>query len=82
LALSRQIAIPATQKLQDVCHAAAARFGWKEAPLLDTLARSERAMRNISLDEGEALDLVRHLHDYSSSLEPAGGAEPEIRAWR
>ena len=81
-ALSRQIAIPATQKLPDVCHAAAVRFGWKEAPLLDTLARSERAMRNISLDDREALDLVRRLHDYSSSLEPAGGAEPEILAWR
>ncbi len=81
-ALSRQISIPATQKLPDVCHAAAVRFGWKEAPLLDTLARSERAMRNISLDDREALDLVRHLHDYSSSLEPAGGAEPEMPAWR
>jgi len=59
------------------------RFGWKEAPLLDTLARSERAMRNISLDDREALDLVRHLHEYSSSLEPpAAGSEPETPAWR
>jgi len=82
LALSRRLTLPATQKLPDVCRAAAARFGWKEAPLLDTLARSERAMRNISLDDREALALVRRLHDYSSSLEPGGGAEPEISAWR
>jgi hypothetical protein len=81
-ALSRQLAVPATAKLADVCRAAAARFGWKEAPLLDTLARSERAMRNISLDDREALDLVRHLHDYSACLEPAGVTEQETPRWR
>ena len=82
LSLSRRLALPLTQRLPDVCHAAAARFGWKEAPLLDTLARSERAMRNIRPDDREALALVRHLHDYSSSLEPGGGTEPEISVWR
>jgi hypothetical protein len=81
-ALARHLAVPTTAKLPDVCHAAAARFGWKEAPLLDTLARSERAMRNINLDDREALDLVRHLHDYSVNLESVGSAEQEIPAWR
>jgi hypothetical protein len=81
-ALSRQLAVPASAKLPEVCRAAVARFDWKEAPLLDTLARSERAMRNIGLDDREALDLVRRLHDYSASLEPAGAAEQEIPRWR
>jgi hypothetical protein len=81
-ALSRQLSVPATAKLPDVCRTAATRFGWKEAPLLDTLARSERAMRNISLGDREALDLVRHLHDYSAGLGTAGRAEPEIPRWR
>lgn len=81
-ALSRKLAVPATAKLPDLCRAAAARFGWQEPALLDTLARSERAMRNINLDDREALDLVRQLHDYSATLEPAGGAEQEIPAWR
>ena len=81
-ALSRHLGVPASAKLPDVCRATAARFGWKEAPLLDTLARSERAMRNISLDDREALDLVRHLHDYSVTVESVGRAEQEISAWR
>jgi hypothetical protein len=81
-ALSRQLAVPPTAKLPDVCRAAAARFGWKQAPLLDTLARSERAMRDIHLDEREALDLIRRLHDYTADLEPQDGAEQETPRWR
>lgn len=81
-ALSRKLAVPATAKLPDLCRTAAARFGWQEPALLDTLARSERAMRNINLDDREALDLVRQLHDYSATIEPAGGAEQETPAWR
>jgi len=81
-ALSRKLAVPSTAKLPDLCRAASARFGWQESALLDTLARSERAMRNISLGDREALDLVRQLHDYSATLEPAGGAEQETPAWR
>ena len=81
-ALSRKLAVPSTAKLPDLCRAAAARFGWQEPALLDTLARSERAMRNISVSDREALDLVRQLHDYSATLEPAGGAEQETPAWR
>jgi len=71
--LSRKIALPATAKLPDICRAAAARFGWQEEPLLDTLSRSERAMRSIGLNDDEALDLIRQLHNYSASLEPLAG---------
>ncbi len=80
-ALSRKLALPTQAKLPDVSRAASARFGWQQASLLDTLARSERAMRNINLDDREALDLVRQLHDYSAALEPLAG-EQEIPAWR
>ncbi len=80
-ALSRKLALPSTAKLPDIARAAAARFGWQEAALLDTLARSERAMRNINLSDREALDLVRQLHDYSATMEPIGG-EQETPAWR
>jgi hypothetical protein len=78
-ALSRKIALPATAKLPDISRAAAVRFGWQEESLLDTLARSERAMRSINLNDGEALNLVRHLHDYSASLESTGAAPPSRR---
>lgn len=81
-ALSRKIATPAKMKLPEICRIASARFRWPEDALLDTLARSERAMRNINLDEKEALYLVRQLHEYSARLEPKGRTDQEIPAWR
>ncbi len=81
-ALSHKIALPANVKLAQLSHAAAARFGWSGDSLLDTLARSERAMRSINLDEKEGLDLIRQLHEYSAALEPVGGGEQETPAWR
>jgi hypothetical protein len=82
LALSRKLAAPAKVKLPELCRAASARFGWPEDPLLDTLSRSERAMRNINLEESEALYLVRQLHELSARLEPTGRANQETPAWR
>jgi hypothetical protein len=82
LALSRKLATPSTAKLPELCRAASARFGWPEDALLDTLARSERAMRSINLDEPEALYLVRQLHEYSARLEPRGRADQENIRWR
>jgi hypothetical protein len=82
LALSRKLSTPSTAKLPELCRAASSRFRWPEDALLDTLARSERAMRSINLDEQEALYLVRQLHDYSARLEPRGRADQENTAWR
>lgn len=82
LALSRKLAAPAKVKLPELCRTAATRFGWPEDALLDTLSRSERAMRNINLEEPEALYLVRQLHDLSARLEPKGHTDQEIPAWR
>jgi hypothetical protein len=69
--LSRKLGVSTKAKLPEITRAAVSRFGWPEAALLDTLARSERAMRNINLDEKEALELVRQLHDYSNRIESA-----------
>jgi hypothetical protein len=66
--LARKLETPAKTKLPELCRAANRRFGWPEDALLDTLARSERAMRSLKLDEAEALDLVRSLHGYSDRL--------------
>jgi hypothetical protein len=82
LALSRKLATPAKAKLPELSRAASTRFGWPEDPLLDTLSRSERAMRNINLEEPEALYLVRQLHELSARLEPTGRADQETHAWR
>jgi hypothetical protein len=67
--LSRKLGVATKAKLPELAHAAAGRFGWPEDALLDTLARSERAMRSIQLEDKEALELVRQLHDYSDRLE-------------
>lgn len=69
LSLSRKLGVPAQVKLPELCRAAVSRFGWPEASLLDTLARSEQAMGNTKLHEKEALALVRQLHDYSARLD-------------
>ena len=69
--LSRKLGATTKAKIPELARAASGRFGWPEAALLDTLARSERAMRNINLDEKEALELVRQLHDYSDRIESA-----------
>ena len=82
LALSRKLATPSRIKLPELCRAASSRFGWPEDSLLDTLSRSERAMRNIDLDEPSALYLVRQLHELSARLEPTGRAAQETPAWR
>jgi Domain of unknown function (DUF4350) len=82
LALSRKLAAAPGAKLPEICRAAAARFGWPEDALLDTLSRSERAMRSINPNEAEALYLVRQLHEYSDRLEPHRRNEQEKPAWR
>ena len=81
-ALVRKLALASKVKLPELCRAASGRFGWPQDDLLDTLARSERAMRNINLDEGEALYLVRQLHEYSARLEPRTRPDQEARAWQ
>jgi hypothetical protein len=75
--LSRKLGVPTKAKLPELARAALSRFGWPEEALLDTLARSERAMRSISPDEKEALELVRQLHDYSDRIESARGTKRE-----
>jgi len=75
--LSRKLTAPTKAKLPELAHAASGRFGWPEDALLDTLARSERAMRSINLDEKEALELVRQLHDYSDRIESARHTKQE-----
>jgi Domain of unknown function (DUF4350) len=75
--LSRKLGAPTKAKLPEIAHAAFGRFGWPEEALLDTLARSERAMRNINLDEKEALELVRQLHDYSDRIESSRHTKQE-----
>jgi len=70
LTLSRKLGVPMKAKLPELCQAAAVRLGWNEDALLGTLSQAERAMRDINLDAGEALELVRELHDYAHRLEP------------
>jgi len=69
LSLTRKLAMPPTAKLSEVSRAAASRLRWPEEQLFQTLLQSERAIRDINLDDREALALVRELHDFSKRLE-------------
>jgi hypothetical protein len=66
---ARQSGLPAQAKIPDLCRSASARLGWTEPALLDTLVRSERAMRSLDVDESEALELVQRLQEYTERLE-------------
>jgi len=82
LSLVRKLGIPAKVKLPELCSAAADRFGWPENALLHVLSTSERAMRDIKLDNREALELVGELHDYSNRLEFQRVPAQERPSWR
>jgi len=69
LSLSRKLAISATAKLSELSQVASTRFGWPQQALFHTLMQSERAIRDIDLNDREALDLVGELHDYAQRLE-------------
>lgn len=82
LSLSRKLRMPAKTRLPELCRAAAARFGWTEQTLLGTLTHAERAMRNIRLEDGEALTLVQELHDALEVLEPHRESVEEKPTWK
>lgn len=67
--LVRQLGMPAGVPAAELARSAALRLGWEEQPLLDTLLRSERAMRRIDLRDAEALELVQQVYDYIARLE-------------
>jgi hypothetical protein len=68
--------------LYQLSRAASTRFGWPEDALFHTLTQAERAMRDINLDDQEALELVRVLHEYSDRLETRQKPAKENLAWR
>jgi hypothetical protein len=80
LLLTRKLGLAPATKLPELAHVAAVRYGWPEDALFQTLAQSERAMRDIELADSEALELVRELQRYAERLEPAGPKERV--AWR
>jgi hypothetical protein len=82
LALVRRLGIPAKAKLPALCQAASDRLGWTASALFNTLSDAERAMRDINLDNGEALDLVRAIHGYLDRLETQRKHTEEGSSWK
>jgi hypothetical protein len=67
--LSRQVGLPANATVAELARAGNRTLGWGEEALLGTLARADRNSRAISVSDGEALEIVKDLHDYSARLE-------------
>ena len=82
LALVRRLGIPAKAKLPVLCQAASERLGWTSSALFNTLSDAERAMRDIHLENGEALDLVRAIHGYMDRLESQLKPAKEGHSWK
>ncbi|MBZ5644551.1 MAG: DUF4350 domain-containing protein [Acidobacteriia bacterium] len=82
LALARRLSIPVNAKLPALCEAAEEHLGWQSGTLFNTLSDAERAMRDINLENGEALDLVRGLHGYLHRLETQRKPAEERTSWK
>ncbi|MBZ5660313.1 MAG: DUF4350 domain-containing protein [Acidobacteriia bacterium] len=82
LSLARRLGTPVNAKLPALCQAAEERLGWPSGALFHTLSDAERAMRDIHLENGEALDLVRGLHGYLHRLETQRKPAEEGPSWK
>jgi len=82
LSLARRLGISANAKLPVLCQAAADRLGWPSNALFNTLSDAERAMRDINLENSEALDLVRALHGYLDRLDSQRKTAEERPSWK
>jgi hypothetical protein len=69
-------------KLPEFCRVAHARLGWPGEELFNTMSHAERAMRDIDLDDREALELICELHDFTDRLESRQHTAKESRAWK
>jgi hypothetical protein len=82
LSLVRRLGIPARAKLPELCQAAADRLGWPANALFNTLSDAERAMRDINLENTEALELVGELHGYLDRMDSQRNPTKERRSWK
>jgi len=82
LALVRRLGIPAKAKLPVLCQMAYERLGWPSNALFNILSDAERAMRDINLENSEALDLVRALHGYLDRLDSQRKTAEERPSWK
>jgi len=84
LSLARRLGTPVNAKLPVLCQAAYDRLGWPYEALFHTLSDAERAMRDINLENGVALDLVRGLHGYLDRLNMETQRKPagERPSWK
>ena len=82
VSLLRKLGMPAKAKLSELSHAAADRLGWPADTIFHTFSHAEHAMRDINLNNDEALDLVRTLHDYSNRLESQRKPAGERKSWK
>jgi hypothetical protein len=82
LSLVRRLGISARAKLPELCQAAADRLGWPANALFNTLSDAERAMRDINLENSEALELVGELHGYLDRMDSQRNPTKERRSWK
>jgi hypothetical protein len=82
LSLVRKLGISPTTKLPELCKAATERLGWPTDALFHTLSDAERAMRDINLENLEALELVRELHGYLDRMESQRTPAEQGMSWK
>lgn len=73
--LTRQLGLTGNITVAELARTASQTLGWEEQPLLGTLARADRNSRALRVSDGEALEIVRDLHDYTARLEIGNAPE-------
>lgn len=82
LLLARSLGTPPEMKLPQLSHLVHTQLGWPENEFLHTMSHAERAMRDIKLNDAEALQVVRELYDYMDRLETRPKTLKESPAWK
>jgi Domain of unknown function (DUF4350) len=82
VSLVRRLSLSAKAKLPELTQAAADRLGWPANALFNTLSDAERAMRDINLENKEALEVVRELHGYLDRLDSERKPTGEKLSWK
>jgi hypothetical protein len=80
--LTRRLSLPPDASIAQLQQGVRERLGWKEPGFYDVLQRTERALRDPTLKDRDALELAQALEQYEDVWQLKQRKPEEKRAWR
>jgi hypothetical protein len=80
--LTRRLGLPPDASIAQLQNGVRERLGWKEPGFFDVLQRTERALRDSTLSDRDALALAQALEQYEDVWQLKPRKSQEKRAWR